>query len=61
MTEGGKHTAEGHAPDATIPADKQLYQRQIKATNRQINALVSELYGLTEKDIQIVWGGTNLR
>jgi len=33
---------------ATIPADKELYQRQIEATGREINALVYELYGLTE-------------
>ena len=25
------------------------------------DGLVYELYGLTEKEIQIVWGGTNLR
>ena len=33
------------------PADKQLYQRQIEATDRQIDALVYELYGLTEEEI----------
>ena len=38
----------------TIPADKQLYQRQIEATDRQIDALVYELYGLTEEEISIV-------
>ena len=32
---------------ATIPADKKLYQRQI-------DALVYELYGLTEEEIAIV-------
>ena len=39
---------------ATIPADKQLYQRQIEATDRQIDALVYELYGLAEEEIEIV-------
>ena len=39
---------------ATIPADKILYQRQIEATDRQIDALVYELYGLTEEEIAIV-------
>jgi hypothetical protein len=39
---------------ATIPADKELYQRQIEATDRQINALVYEWYGLTEEEIAIV-------
>ena len=39
---------------ASIPADKTLYQRQIAATDAQIDALVYELYGLTEKEIAIV-------
>jgi len=33
---------------ATIPADKTLYRRQIEATDRQVDALVYELYGLGE-------------
>jgi hypothetical protein len=33
---------------------KQLYQRQIEATDRQIDALVYELYGLTEEEIAVV-------
>jgi hypothetical protein len=41
---------------ASIPADKQLYQRQIEATDRQIDALVYALYGLTEEEIEIVEG-----
>ena len=46
-----------HAPAATIPAGKELYQRQIEATDRQIDALVYELYGLTKKEeIAIVEG-----
>ena len=36
------------------PADKELYQRQIEATDRQIDGLVYELYGLTEEEIKIV-------
>jgi len=43
---------------ATISADKQLYQRQIEATDRQIDALVYELYGLTEGEIEIVEDAT---
>ena len=39
---------------ATIPTDKKLYQRQIEATDRQIDALVYELYDLTEEEIKIV-------
>lgn len=42
---------------ASIPADKILYQRQIEATDRQIDALVYELYDLTEDEIRIVEGG----
>ena len=41
---------------ATISADKQLYQRQIEATDRQIDRLVYELYGLTGEEIEIVGG-----
>jgi hypothetical protein len=39
---------------ATIPADKKLYQRQIEAIDEEIDRLVYELYGLTEKEIEIV-------
>ena len=39
---------------AAISADKQLYQRQIETTDRQIDYLVYELYGLTEEEIGIV-------
>jgi type I restriction-modification system DNA methylase subunit len=39
---------------AAIPADRALYQRQIDATDRQIDALVYELYGLTQDEIRIV-------
>jgi hypothetical protein len=39
---------------ATITTDKHLYQRQIKATDQQIDALVYELYELTEEEIKIV-------
>jgi len=34
--------------------DKKLIQRQIKETDRQINQLVYELYGLTNEEIRIV-------
>ena len=36
--------------------DKTLIQRQIEATDRQIDALVYELYGLTPDEIRIVEG-----
>jgi hypothetical protein len=40
--------------DVVILADKKLYQCQIEATDRQIDALVYELYGLTEEEIGVV-------
>jgi len=43
---------------ATIPADKDLYQRQIETTDRQIDGLVYELYELTEEEIGIVEDAT---
>jgi len=45
---------------ATVPDDKKLYQRQIEATDRQIDALVYELYDLTDKEIEIVEEATRL-
>ena len=44
---------------ATIHADKEFYQRQIEATDAEIDALVYELYGLTEEEIAIVEGRDN--
>ena len=41
---------------ATIPADRELYQRQIEGTDRQIDALVYELYGLTEQEREEIEG-----
>jgi uncharacterized radical SAM superfamily protein len=35
-------------------SDQTAIQRQIDATDRQIDQLVYELYGLTEKEIRIV-------
>jgi hypothetical protein len=43
---------------AKSPDEKTRTQRQIDATDHQIDQLVYELYGLTEKEIQIVKGGT---
>ena len=41
-----------------IPADKDLYRWQIEAADQQIDALVYELYGLTEEEIAIVEAAT---
>ena len=43
---------------AKMDHDKTVIQRQIEATNRQIDQLVSELYGLTEEEIKIVEEGS---
>jgi predicted type IV restriction endonuclease len=42
---------------ATTAHDKTLIQRQIDATDRQIDTLVYELYGLTPAEIALVEGG----
>jgi hypothetical protein len=39
---------------ANSQADRELYQRQIEATDNEIDALVYELYGLTDEEIRIV-------
>jgi phosphoglycerate dehydrogenase-like enzyme len=39
---------------AHISQEKTILQRQIEATDRQIDQLVYELYGLTEEEIRIV-------
>ena len=38
------------------PAEKTALQRQIDATDKQIDQLVYQLYGLTEEEIKIVEG-----
>jgi hypothetical protein len=39
----------------SIPSDeKELLQRQIKSTDRQIDELVYELYGLADEEFKIV-------
>jgi len=42
--------------EARTPHEKTGLQRQIEATDRQIDALVYELYGLTEDEIRIIEG-----
>ena len=39
---------------AASASDRELYQRQIDATNREIDRLVYNLYGLTEEEIAVV-------
>jgi len=40
--------------EARTPHEQTAFQRQIEATDHQIDALVYELYGLTEEEIKIV-------
>lgn len=46
----------GKSSAATIAADRKLYERQIEATKAEIDALVYELYGLTQEESPIVEG-----
>jgi len=41
---------------AKSAANRELYQRQIDATDREIDRLDDDLYGLTEEEIKIVEG-----
>jgi hypothetical protein len=41
---------------ARFPQEKELLERQIQATDDQIDRLVYELYGLTEEEIRVVEG-----
>ena len=34
--------------------DKELYERQIKLVDAQIDGLVYDLYGLTEEEVKVV-------
>ncbi len=34
--------------------DKELYERQIRVADAQIDKLVYELYGLTDEEIEII-------
>jgi hypothetical protein len=46
-----------NSPKAKTPHEQESLQRQIAATDQQIDALVYELYGLTEEEMRIVEGG----
>ena len=45
--------------DVKTDHEKTLIVRQIEAADKQIDALVYELYGLTEEEIRIVEGLTD--
>ncbi len=50
MTENKPNSA------ARLPDEKERLERQIAVTDRQIDQLVDELYGLTGEEIKIVEG-----
>ena len=43
--------------DARMESDKELYERQIRIVDKQIDRRVYDLYGLTEDEIKVVGGG----
>lgn len=45
-----------HRQSPRMPQEKEMLQRQIEATDAAIDALVYQLYGLTEEEIRIVGG-----
>ena len=47
-------------PKASTPHEKTALQRRIKATDGHIDALVYELYALTEEEIGIVEAGSQV-
>ena len=40
--------------DTRLDQDKELYERQIKLVDAQMDRLVYDLYGLTEEEIKVV-------
>jgi hypothetical protein len=50
-----EHMLDQHKRQAArTPADREMYAGRIAATDKEINALVYELYGLTEEEIAVV-------
>ncbi len=45
-----------HKQSPNTPQEKEALKREIEATDKQIDALVYELYGLTEEEVKIVEG-----
>ena len=52
------HSFQEKSKAAKTTHERTVLQRQITATDRQIDQLVYELYGLTEEEIAIVEGAT---
>ena len=45
-----------HRENPCIPQEEEMVKREIESTDRAIDILVYELYGLTEEEIKIVEG-----
>ena len=56
--DGRRQDPHGHTKlvAARTPAERELYARQIEATDGEVDRLVYELYGLTEEEVAIVEG-----
>jgi len=50
------HMLDLHKRSATTPQEQEQLRREIESTDRQIDQLVYQLYGLTEEEIRIVEG-----
>lgn len=48
------------AQTAALPQEKEMLQRQIDVTDREIDTLVYELYGLTAEEVKIVEGESDI-
>jgi len=48
---------QGRRAHAKTPREQESIQRQIAATDKQIDQIAYESYGLTEEEIRIVEGG----
>jgi hypothetical protein len=48
-------------PSTRTADERERLERRIAATDREIDTLVYELYGLTEDEIRIVEEGTTLK
>jgi hypothetical protein len=42
--------------EGRMEQDKELYERQIRIVDAQIDGLVYDLYGLTEEEVKVVEG-----
>jgi len=46
--------------ETKMERDKELYERQVKIVDAQIDRLVYDLYGLTEEEVKVVEGSEGM-